>query len=107
VAKIEEVAKDSYGFDIVIPVGRDASGFTTKTIYYLKPDRTTVGSIADGAISIVTGEDGIVNGSYKFTAATGLLNQRGQFLFWPHATDGSTYVLEGRQAARLQVSDRN
>lgn len=106
-AKIEEVAKDSYGFGIIIPVGRDASAFATKTIHYLKPDRTTTGTITNGAISIVTGDDQITNGSYKFTAPTGLLDQSGEYLFWPHATDASTYALEGRQSSRLQVTNRN
>lgn len=104
-ADIPNVGKDTEGWALVIPCGRDVNGFTTRKVYYLKPDRTTTGNIDHAEITVVDDPDGNTNYAMQFTVPNGLLDQEGEYRFWPYGTDG-TEINEGRPPSRLQVTDR-
>lgn len=80
------------------------SGFTTRRVYYLKPDGST-GNIDNGDITTVADPDSNSNYALRFLAPSGLFNMVGEFLFFPWGQDNDGDH-EGRPGARIIVTDR-
>lgn len=103
-AELPEVGISTYGDPIVIPCGRDMSGYDTRRVYYCKPDGVA-GNIDHSDVTTVDDPNGNANYALRFLSPENLFNTLGEYLFFPWGQDsGGDH--EGRPGARIICTAR-